>query len=615
MNRPLNAAPPSSQAPSTTMETIEARNARFDEISWELASRRLQVDEYWRALDEQFPDPQEQQAFITYSLHRSLPHVANPSGVLTSARFVEMADSINFFNEAERKELLPGLEWALRPWIPLGRDKTTLYRLLPAIHNLTPQQSGKFPSTDHEMLDTAFLGVNTTVQPREPSLPLNRRALNLSEQSTQSAESDDIEAPGFVFHELGVLESLECEAADEMPTTFEQGVDCEGDWEPTGFCVVARLGHTGHMDGVYLIYNMNPLQENSLERKQVTHAAWGIPPSSPGEQFSCARIGNSLRDFGFGHQLVWTEQVRHPVELVWAVRSPMGGAMRVTAGPQAMDDLLAACEDLAANVAASDTAAADKDSHVSESDRTLWKNSLWLFVRQGRRGHSQLESRLYSSDHTHKQHGCSSRTHKMAEGFNKEAYKYSLWRARTAQKPMSHIDKTVQGDGAKIPDQARVRLFAIHRDLSATSSSPQPSASTPRSRNSAQTTAASRLGRHKTSFPSGTSSTTTLADAGVLSRVVGGSGDGKAVADICYKRARVRRGRLTCLGDKYLALVDADEGSVVDGWAYQVKDRAEEDSFRVYETGMYEVVRCMMEILGEEEGVVHGLTFRLAKGI
>ncbi|KAL6891148.1 hypothetical protein HDV57DRAFT_513601 [Trichoderma longibrachiatum] len=312
------------------METIEARNARFDEISWELASRRLQVDEYWRALDEQFPDPQEQQAFLTYSLHLSLPHVANPSGVLTSARFVEMADSISFINEAERKELLPGLEWALRPWIPLGHDKTTLYRLLPAIHNLTPQQSGKFPSTDHEILDTAFLGVNTTVQPREPSLPLNRRALNLSEQSTQSAESDDIEAPGFVFHELGVLESLECDAADQMPTTFEQGVDCEGDWEPTGFCVVARLGHTGHMDGVYIIYNMNPLQENSLERKQVTHAAWGIPPSSPGEQFSCARIGSSLRDFCFGHQLVWTEQVRHPVELVWAVRSPMGGAMRVT---------------------------------------------------------------------------------------------------------------------------------------------------------------------------------------------------------------------------------------------------------------------------------------------
>lgn len=330
---PLDAASPSPQAPdNTTMETIEARNARFDEISWKLARRRLQVDEYWKALDEEIPDPQEQEEFYTYSLHLSLPHLANPSGNLTPARFVEIADSINFLNEAERKELLPGLEWAVRPWIPLGYDKTTLYRLFPAIHNLTPQ-SDKYPLTDHEVLDTAFLGVNTTVQPREPVSAAEIGAPSTYHRSSlsQSAEPDDAEAPGFVFHELGVLESLECETADEMPTTFEQSADWEGDWEPTGFCVVARLGHTGHIDGVYVIYNMNPLQENSLERKQVTHRAWGIPPSSPEQQFSCARIGNALRDFGFEYKLAWDEQVHHPVELVWAVRSPMGGAMRVTA--------------------------------------------------------------------------------------------------------------------------------------------------------------------------------------------------------------------------------------------------------------------------------------------
>ncbi|KAL7948358.1 hypothetical protein V8C42DRAFT_314185 [Trichoderma barbatum] len=308
---------------------MEARNARFDEISFSLRRRCLNVDDYLKALDEIFPDPEELDAFCQYGLELSLPHLANPSGILTPARFVEIADSINFLDPTDRKELLPGLTWAYRPWIPLGYENTTLYRLLPSIHNLTPQKR-RYPLTNHEVLDPAFLGVNTTVQPREPSLPLNRRALNLSEESTQSAESDDADAPGFVFHELGVLQYLECETADEMPTTLEEGDDCEGDWEPTGFCVVARLSDTGRINGVYVIYNMNPREEGWGEREQVTHGKWGIPPSSPGEQFSCACIGNTMKDFGFKVELAWNDQIHHPVELVWAVRSSNGGSMRVT---------------------------------------------------------------------------------------------------------------------------------------------------------------------------------------------------------------------------------------------------------------------------------------------
>lgn len=308
---------------------MEARNARFDEITYQLYRRDIYSDEYIKAIDEIFPDREERRAFLLYDLELSLPHLANPSGILTPARFTEIVDSINFLNPTEHKELLPGLTWAYRPWIPLGYEKMTLYRLLPSIYNLTPQKS-EYPSTNHDVLGPEFLGVNTTVQPREPSLPLNRRAINLSEQSTQSAESDDAEAPGFVFHELGVLQCLECETADEMPTTLEEGDDCEGDWEPTGFSVVARLSDTGHINGVYVIYNMNPRQEGWGDREQVTHGAWGIPPSSPGEQFSCARIGSTMRDFGFNIKLAWNDQVYHPVELVRAVRSSMGGAMRVT---------------------------------------------------------------------------------------------------------------------------------------------------------------------------------------------------------------------------------------------------------------------------------------------
>ncbi|UKZ96172.1 uncharacterized protein TrAFT101_010972 [Trichoderma asperellum] len=309
------------------------RNSRWDEIHEELNSRRLNGADHMRALDEMIPDIEELRAFCEYQhnifLQENCPHLANPSGILTPARFIEIADSINFLNPTERKELLPGLKWDVRPWIPLGYENTTLYRLLPSLYSLEPQKAG-YPDTDLEVMEAAFLGVNTTVQPREPSLPLNRRALNLSEQSTKSAESDDAEAPGFVFHELGELQCLECETAEEMPTTLEEGDDRDEDWEQTGFSVVARLNVSGHINGVYVIYNMKPHDEYTRKREQITHSNWGIPPSSPGEQFSCARIGNNMRDFDFKNKLIWNDQIQHPVELVWVVKSPMGGVRRVT---------------------------------------------------------------------------------------------------------------------------------------------------------------------------------------------------------------------------------------------------------------------------------------------
>lgn len=306
-------------------------NARFDEIFDQLYRLSLDTEGHMNALREMLPNKEERLAYCHYQYLQSQPHLANPAGILTPARFVELVDGINFFNAAERKELLPGLTWAYRPWIPIGYEGTTFYRLLPSIHNLTPQNE-KYPKTSHDILDPAFLGVNTTVQPREPSLPLNRRALNLSEQSTQSAESDDADAPGFVFHELGELEYMDFETAAEMPTTLKEGDDIINEWEPTGFSVVARLNYFGRINGVYVIYNMRPYDrhEGTGMRIQITDDEWGIPFSAPELQFSCARIGNALQDFGFKKKLEWKEQTQHPVELVWTVRASNGGAMRVT---------------------------------------------------------------------------------------------------------------------------------------------------------------------------------------------------------------------------------------------------------------------------------------------
>jgi hypothetical protein len=103
----------------------------------------------------------------------------------------------------------------------------------------------------------------------------------------------------------------------------------------------------------------------------------------------------------------------------------------------------------------------------------------------------------------------------------------------------------------------------------------------------------------------------TLADPEVLSKVLDLP---KHVAPMLC-RASVTGAKLRTWGCKYRAFVDdfAVHGpsSVVQGCAYWVKTKAQEDALRVYETENYDVVRCSitMKVSGL---VVPGLTFRFA---
>ncbi|RVX70353.1 hypothetical protein B0A52_05852 [Exophiala mesophila] len=92
----------------------------------------------------------------------------------------------------------------------------------------------------------------------------------------------------------------------------------------------------------------------------------------------------------------------------------------------------------------------------------------------------------------------------------------------------------------------------------------------------------------------------TLADPIVLTRHLGLD---KAPD---YIKAHVTDGKVQFWGGKYKALVDAP-GESVQGCAFLVKTQIEEDALRFYETDKYEVVRC--QIL-TQSGAMHGLTFR-----
>jgi hypothetical protein len=79
---------------------------------------------------------------------------------------------------------------------------------------------------------------------------------------------------------------------------------------------------------------MFPSNEITYIREQLTHRFWGIPPTGdnePKEQFSVARIGDTLGSLGYAKTMVWKDKIGHPVELVRV--KPAGntlGAIRQT---------------------------------------------------------------------------------------------------------------------------------------------------------------------------------------------------------------------------------------------------------------------------------------------
>ncbi|KAK5658297.1 hypothetical protein OQA88_2272 [Cercophora sp. LCS_1] len=97
----------------------------------------------------------------------------------------------------------------------------------------------------------------------------------------------------------------------------------------------------------------------------------------------------------------------------------------------------------------------------------------------------------------------------------------------------------------------------------------------------------------------------TLADPTVLRRLFALHDE----APLTYQPARILGGSITTWGGKYKALIDAPKNSVVEGFAFLVAAKEHEDALRAYETDIYEVVRCEIEMLNDKTRV-YGSTFR-----
>jgi hypothetical protein len=179
------------------------------------------------------------------------------------------------------------------------------------------------------MLCENVLGVNTNVIPGK-SAPDRNRQRNLLALPTSFNATHDREC-GFVFHQLGTLEFF---ARGRSQTTSMDKLG-RATWMSTGFCVVVRFGSTGQSQGIYIIYDMFP-ENVEGDRIQIEGGdRWGKLVLDDPLQLSSAKIGATLRELQPGptgfKALTLTEMIRHPVEIVRAVRSPNGGIVRVTA--------------------------------------------------------------------------------------------------------------------------------------------------------------------------------------------------------------------------------------------------------------------------------------------
>ncbi|RMD40106.1 hypothetical protein DV735_g5027, partial [Chaetothyriales sp. CBS 134920] len=93
----------------------------------------------------------------------------------------------------------------------------------------------------------------------------------------------------------------------------------------------------------------------------------------------------------------------------------------------------------------------------------------------------------------------------------------------------------------------------------------------------------------------------TLADPAVLKHQLA------LTIEPCLVPAVVEGGCVRTWAGKYKALVDAPRDCCVDGRAFLVESREQEDALRFYETDRYEVVRCRIVASNH---VFSGLTFR-----
>ncbi|KAK7538537.1 uncharacterized protein J3D65DRAFT_332714 [Phyllosticta citribraziliensis] len=218
------------------------------------------------------------------------------------------------------------MEHGVQRMIPLGRTSKAFYALRPAPRGLRPDiedREEEFP--DVKVKDTAFIGVNTNRPTNSPSSYLGDTHRDRRKEQRSNATDSEGDENGFVFHQLGILES-----ARILPRAENDPTKCT--FKDASFFVVARLALSGVAEGLYIIYDKFPTDPEEGIRAEFPEKEVAPLPHETG-QFSMAKLSGTslLNGRNFNTQILWLEKRDSPVELVLAKERVMGrGLVRLT---------------------------------------------------------------------------------------------------------------------------------------------------------------------------------------------------------------------------------------------------------------------------------------------
>lgn len=233
----------------------------------------------------------------------------------TRDEFLERLRNTNYLDAKEIFSLEDFCSGSHYPILLLGHHKGIQYKLLPGNRLKEPEINWQ---DDPPMMSNNILGINLHIEPK-----------------CVAAGRDGRRAHGSDSHEFRILHQIEGVMYYTGDFSKVKGTPEANDrkkWRDTHFALVSDVT-SGKAGAVYLIYDFFPFIPNLGECKHIDNDyEWGFLPKDEEDedQFSCAKIANSLDDMNVAYEFKFEERFDYEIEIVPAVQTQDGTLDRQT---------------------------------------------------------------------------------------------------------------------------------------------------------------------------------------------------------------------------------------------------------------------------------------------
>jgi len=297
-------------------------------------SRIQDVESYGKLLWQVFPDNIDRRKYRDWwAARQEKPAKIERQPPLSPSEYLLKLQNADYSDTSELTWLHDRYLHRNRPVPVIGTSRDITYKVTLG-QRLQPRESCENTKDTRHLLLHNVLGINDNVEPNLDETLRRRLNPSLSEESTEITNSDDYNQDAFhVFHQIGALMYYDGDYNKDPGAAMAD----KSRWKDTGFAVVSDVT-SGRARGVWIVYDFFPVDEDiSGDRYHVDDSLdWGWLPNHEGEddptddQFSVAKIADSLADLGPEYELKLEHMLRHEPEIVHAVRAEDGKLLRRT---------------------------------------------------------------------------------------------------------------------------------------------------------------------------------------------------------------------------------------------------------------------------------------------